>query len=147
MRISKVDAVTAADKHTCGCVKASVLLSSCSQLCAAEPEASNDEADWKPQHLPRSQGPDPRARVHRPRPVSTDPIRRFDLLLGINHNCHSSVTPPPTSLFSHHPIVYIFGLCCFLHMHSFFFLPFFYSFIFIFPLQSNSQSVMAEEGW
>lgn len=134
-RTSKV-----AGRHTCKCRKACVRLSPCSQLCAAEPEASNDETDWKLQHLPRPQGPEPRARVHRPRPVSVcapriPSIRRFDLLLGINHNCHSSVTPPPSSLFSHHSVVYIIGVCHYLHMLSLHIFPL------LFPIHSSLYSV------
>lgn len=41
-----------------------------SQLGGAEQEAPDDAADREPQHLPRPPGPDHRAGVHRPGPVS-----------------------------------------------------------------------------
>lgn len=41
-----------------------------SKLGRAEQEASDDAADRQPQHLPRPPGPDHRAGVHRPGPVS-----------------------------------------------------------------------------
>lgn len=41
-----------------------------SQCSSAEQEAPDDETYWKPQYLPCSQGPDCRAWVHCPRPVS-----------------------------------------------------------------------------
>lgn len=150
--ISKVAAAHQPEKHRCTQINPLYHLSLCSKSCAAEPEASDDETHRKPQHLPRPQGPDPRARVHRPRPVSAcvlhiPSIRRFDLLRGINHNCHSSVTPSSNALLSLHPFVYIWCLCfCISSFLSFLFCCLFLSF-FIFPLQSNSQSIMAEEGW
>lgn len=64
------------------CVSSSLSLSS--QLCGAEQEAGHDEAQRIAQLVPRPQGPDHRAGVHRPRRVSVSACAYIPVSI-INH--------------------------------------------------------------
>lgn len=123
MIISKVAAAQQPEQHRCTQIKPLYHLSLCSKSCAAEPEASNDETHRKPQHLPRPQGPDPRARVHRPRPVSAaHPIHQK---IWSEESIITATHPSPLHpmLCSPSILLSIFGVSvsAFVHFYPFFF--------------------------